>query len=108
MKNLRLLRESHKMSQQKLADELNLSQSQIQNYEAGAYEPDIATLKMMADFFDTSVDFLIGRTDNSQGNGPYTEYSLNEAEKNFVDRFRMCSPKQRHILSIFLDALECE
>ena len=106
MENLRKLRESHKISQQKLADQFDLAQSQIQSYETGAYEPDISTLKQLADYFETSVDFLIGRTDVRRKIEPVEEYSLNGEEKEFVNRFRLLLPKQRRSLSLFLDTLE--
>ena len=105
MKNLRLLRESHKMSQQKFADQFGqLAQSQIQNYEKGTYESDIATLKQFSDFFDTSVDFLIGRTDVKQKIEPVSEYALNKVEKKLIDLYRRLLPKQRCNLSLFLDS----
>ena len=108
MENLRLLRESFKMSQQKLADEFDLAQSQIQSYETGAYEPDIATLKRFAGYFETSVDYLIGLTDIRRKIEPASEYHLNETEKEYVDRFRRLLPKQRKSLSVFLDTLDGE
>jgi len=108
MKNLRSLREAFKLSQQKLANHFDLAQSQIQSYETGAYEPDISTLKQMADFFDTSVDYLIGRTDIRRGIEPVAEYSLNEAEKELVDRFRRLKPNQRRGLTMFLDTYDSD
>jgi len=106
MENLRGLREEYKISQQKLAEQFDLAQSQIQSYETGAYEPDIATLKRLADYFETSVDYLVGSTGIRRKIEPVSEYSLNEAEIEFVDRFRRLLPKQRRSLSVFLDTLE--
>ena len=63
MEKLRILREQAGLSQQKLADQLGLTQQSIYSYENGAYEPDIATLKRFAAYFDTSVDYLIGNTE---------------------------------------------
>jgi len=108
MENLRKLRESFKLSQQKLANHFDLAQSQIQSYETGAYEPDIGTLKEMADFFDTSVDYIIGRTDIGRKIEPVSEFSLNSAEEELVNRFRRLMPKQRRSLTMFLDTLDCE
>ena len=61
VKNLRHLREIHEISQMKLAELLNLSQQSIHKYETSSTEPDIATLCILADFFHTSVDYLVGR-----------------------------------------------
>lgn len=106
MVNLRLLREEHKLSQQKLADEFDMAQSQIQNYETGGYRPDILTLNKYADFFDVSVDFLIGRTEIRRKAEPVQPYELNAEEQQLVDRYRALLPGRRRSISLFLDTLE--
>ena len=63
MKNLKLLRHQKALSQQKLADILHISQQSVYKYENGITTPDLQTLMKIADFFDTSVDYLIGYTD---------------------------------------------
>ena len=72
MKNLKALRLSKKLSQQQLALRLDLSQQTIYKYENGITEPDIATLIKLADYFNTSVDYLIGNTNNPQRPGIYS------------------------------------
>lgn len=52
------------MSQVALAMELNMSQNSISRYETGEREADYETLIAFADFFNVSIDFLLGRTDN--------------------------------------------
>lgn len=106
MQNLRLLREERKMSQQKLADEFEIAQSRIQNYETGGYQPDIELLNKYADFFDVSVDFLLGRTEIRRRAEPVKEYALNQAEQALVNRYRGLRPNQRKSLDLFLDTLE--
>lgn len=64
MKRLKELREENGISQQKLADEFHISQQSIWKYENGLSEPDIKTLIKFADFFDVSVDYLIGISDS--------------------------------------------
>jgi len=106
MINLRILREERKLSQQKLADQFDLAQAQIHNYENGSYEPDISTLNKYADFFGVSVDFLLARTTIRRKPEPVEEYALNEAERALVNRFRGLLPNQRRSLDLFLDSLE--
>lgn len=106
MYNLRLLREERKLSQQNLADEFDIAQSQIQNYETGGYQPNIETLQKYADYFDVSVDFLLGRTHIRHKSKEVKEYELSTEEQKLVNRYRSLRSKQHHILSIFLDALE--
>ena len=62
VKNLRQLRMSKGVSQQTLADFLNVSQQSINKYERHKIEPDIATLVLLADYFGTTVDYLVGHT----------------------------------------------
>ncbi|WP_245595997.1 helix-turn-helix domain-containing protein [Paenibacillus taiwanensis] len=49
------------ITQQELADRLHLSRAQVSNYEQGSREPDFATLVLFADFFEVSVDDMLGR-----------------------------------------------
>lgn len=64
MKRLKILRKERKISQLKLAMDLNMNQNSISRYETGAHEADYATLIKFADYFDVSIDFLLERTDN--------------------------------------------
>ncbi|MBU5445416.1 helix-turn-helix domain-containing protein [Paenibacillus sp. MSJ-34] len=58
------LRNRRHLTQYELADRLQFSRAQIGNYEQGTREPDFQTLITFADFFDVSVDYLLGRTDD--------------------------------------------
>ena len=65
---LKELRKSRGISQLKLAIDLNMNQNSISRYETGEREADYATLVKFADYFDVSVDYLLGRTDNPKVN----------------------------------------
>ncbi len=43
---------------------MNMDQASISRYETGEREPDLKTLVLLADYFNVSVDYLLGRTDN--------------------------------------------
>lgn len=45
-----------------------MSQNTISRYETGAREADYETLLAFADYFNVSVDYLLGRTDNPEVN----------------------------------------
>ena len=64
---LRILRESVKLSQVKMADLLGVKQSSINRYEQGQSAPSFETLVKYADYFDVSMDYLFARTDKPQG-----------------------------------------
>ena len=58
--NLKSLRHERNLSQQQLADAIGINQQSINGYENRSTEPDIEMLMKLADFFRTSVDYLIG------------------------------------------------
>ena len=60
---LKALRKSRRISQLKLALDLNMNQNTISRYENREREADYETLIRFADYFDVTLDFLLGRTD---------------------------------------------
>ena len=61
MENLKELRNQKRKTQLQLATELDLPRTKYARYEVGESEPNIETLKRIADYFDVSIDFLVGR-----------------------------------------------
>lgn len=61
---LKELRKSKRMSQLRLAMELNMNQNSISRYENGEREMDYKTLISVSDFFGVSIDYLLCHTDN--------------------------------------------
>ena len=64
---LRKLREQVKISQTKIAPLVGMKQSSINRYENDQSDPALETLLKYADYFDVSLDYIFGRTDNPQG-----------------------------------------
>lgn len=60
---LKQLRESEGLKQIELAEKLNLTSAALSQYEKGVREPNSEMLKKIADYFDVSIDFLLGRID---------------------------------------------
>jgi len=105
MENLKKLREEAGLSQQKLANQLGLTQQSIYSYENDVYEPDIATLKQMALYFDTSVDYLIGNTEIKNKIEKVEKYDLNKDEEDVINKYRSLSKKDRISLQLILESL---
>lgn len=61
---LRSLRESKGLTQSALGEILNVSKQTISNYENGVSSPDQDSLSRLADYFNVSTDYLLGRTDD--------------------------------------------
>lgn len=93
--NLKLLRSEKGISQQRLADAVDVSQPSINKYENHKIEPEIAVLCRIADYFNTSVDYLVGHTDIRQKFEPTAPYHLNDEESEFLTRFRHLSAQER-------------
>lgn len=90
------LRKNRNLSQRALSDTLGLSHSTIGMYESGQREPNFETLKKIASFFNVSIDYLLGLTDdkndfehkNNLNEIVYTQLrSLNDIDDNhYFDR----------------------
>lgn len=65
---LREIRRKKHISQLKLALDLGMNQNSISRYETGEREADYLTLIAFADYFNVSLDYLFGRTDNPKIN----------------------------------------
>lgn len=63
---LKELRNEKHLSQQNIADMLGMKLQSYQKYEYGQREPGMQMLIKLADCFDVSVDYLLGRTDNKK------------------------------------------
>ena len=61
---LKELRRKQRISQLKLAIDLNMNQNTISRYENLEREADYETLIKFADYFNVSLDYLLGRTEN--------------------------------------------
>jgi transcriptional regulator with XRE-family HTH domain len=65
-KNLEKIRKEHKISQAKLGSALGITQQMISSYEKDISSPNIDSLIKIADFFQMSVDDLIGHIVKSE------------------------------------------
>lgn len=95
MKNLRQLRMSKGVSQQKLADLLGISQQAVYKYERQKIEPDIATLIALADYFGTTVDHLIGHEPERGGERSQEDFELSREEWALLRDFRALSQSEK-------------
>ena len=84
LKNLKKLRENAGISQKQLADSIGISQQSINKYENHKIEPDIDTMVKIADYFETSVDYLIGHSTIRRKIESTKEYALNADECSLI------------------------
>jgi transcriptional regulator with XRE-family HTH domain len=58
------LRQNKNISHEKLANELGLTRATVSHWESGLRLPSLEVATALADFFDVSLDYLVGRSDN--------------------------------------------
>ncbi|MCL2773423.1 MAG: helix-turn-helix domain-containing protein [Oscillospiraceae bacterium] len=61
---LKQLRTQYNISQKQLAQILSMNIRSMSKYETEYMEPTLSVLLALADYFDVSLDYLVGRTDN--------------------------------------------
>lgn len=103
LRNIRILREEKRISQQKLGEIIGISQQSVNKYENHNIEPDINTLKLLADYFDTSVDFIIGYTDIRHKIENVTRMDLNDNEAKHMGEYRKLSDKQKKSIDLIIE-----
>lgn len=64
---MKSLREQNKLTQADLGKKIGVSAATINRYEKGQCEPDYTTLEKIADFFEVTTDYLLGRSDDPTG-----------------------------------------
>ena len=105
MDNLKALREEKGISQQKLAEQIGTIQQNIHRYENKFYEPDIRTLKLIANFFNTSVDYLVGNSTIRHKIESVEKFDLNQEESDLMDKYRQLSIEARKSITNMIDVL---
>lgn len=101
LENLKALRERAKITQKQLADAIGVSQQSINKYENHNIEPDIQTLIKIAEYFNTSVDYLIGHTDH-----PADNRSLTTEEASLLKAYKGLSRKQQLCIKTIIDSYQ--
>ena len=93
MLKIRELRKEKGITQEQLADAVNVKKYTIGDWERNRTEPNITTLVAMADYFEVSTDYLLGRSDDTglvQANANLTpdeeEVLMLYRQMNFQDR----------------------
>ncbi len=95
---LKKLRDENNFSQKSVAQKLNISNATLSQYESGVRQPSYDVLKKIADIYNVSIDYLLGRTDIKN----YEEYTI---AAHTDDRTQQLSDEDRKQLDDFIDFL---
>ena len=88
---IRELRESLQKQQKDLAIDLVVSQPTISDWESGRKQPSSKSVAKLADYFGVSIDYLLGRIDDSatgEKEKTATKGGLSEEEARLISRLR--------------------
>lgn len=89
---LRLLRQEAGLSQTKLGQLVGLPQTSIYRYEKGQSAPSPETFRWYADYFDVSLDYIFGRTDDPHG-----------AHYDYKPKFEVINPEMQKFVEMCFD-----
>lgn len=103
--NLKILRQERGISQQRLADAIGVSQQSINQYENHSVEPDISVLTRLADHFNTSIDFIVGRTDIRRPIEHTEAFHLNKDESDIITQYRALKGSEKQCISLVIKTL---
>lgn len=108
---LKALREEAGFSQYSFADAFGVAQSTVGSWEAGKREPNFTTVQRLADFFNVSVDYLLGRTE--QKNAPVDTGASEHAYASpsavaFGDPQIVLTDKERRLIALYRKKTELQ
>ena len=104
MENLKELRLSNKKYQKDIAKILNIAVSTYCGWEKGVTEPNIESLKKLADYFGCTVDYIIGR-EGEDGTFYIMGNELSKDETELVDKLRQLNPLKKEVVYQIVDVL---
>ena len=99
---LKEIRERKKISQRKLAEDLNIKPTTYNGYEKETSEPNIETLKKLADYFHTTVDYLI------EHEVPYLidKGLFNDEQLAVIEKIKSLDKSQCLLLQTYIEGLK--
>ena len=107
---LRELRQSAKLSQVKIAEVVGSRQSAIARFESGEAHVPAEVMIRYADYFDVSLDYIFGRTNNPQGKLYTYQPKFMKNEKEIEEVIEMCfdpkSPANAKLKKALLELLQ--
>ena len=104
--NLQTLRETNRLTQRQISEDLGITQQAYSRYERGDREPDLEMLCKLADYFNVSVDYLIGHESKSIMDRPdsaiaenfireFGDFFSDETFQNYIKLYKLMDTRQR-------------
>ena len=83
-----------------LAEKLGIPSTTLRNYETGAREPGHTFLKQISEFFNVSVDYLLGLTDEKE---VLNSFRLKTSEYSHIEKYRSLDDYGRETVDLILE-----
>lgn len=93
--NLQQLMDSYGFLQRDFARELNLSTTSISRYLSGLSTPDLVSVWRIADYFDVTIDWLLGRM-------PSRFDSIPDKQREVLNKYSAANPSDRLVIDTIL------
>ena len=93
MNRIRMLRKEKGLTMKAFGSLFALSESTISLYENGKHNPDVETMQKFADFFNVTVDYLLGREDTQTKSAPAPDLEA-EARERLVSLMMDYTPEE--------------
>lgn len=94
------LRQKLGLSQREVSEKLEIPQTTLFSYENGVNEPSVANLIKIANFYNVSIDELVGRPTNM-----INKLLLSEREQSIIDKVLKMDTKQQELTEFYIDTL---
>lgn len=99
---LRQIREHSKLSQIQVKEQTGINNKTLSNYENNVSSPDPYTLKILADLYEVSTDWLISGKEPSLHRSTYNSLYIADEDLQFLIKLNKLSPKKRKALEILI------
>ena len=104
---VRELREDKKMTQKDLAKKICVTIGTISNYETDQHFPDVEKLVMIADCFDVTIDYLLGRTVSHCSPAIFQKMvAPGITVATFLEDFQKIPPNRQQALLLIMDDMK--
>lgn len=96
---IKFLRESKKLTKKQVADAIGITERAYITYEYGQRDVSTDTLQKLADFYDVTTDYLLGRPNAKQPEDPINlvarEFQLDSAQRGILAAYLYMEPADR-------------
>ena len=105
MNNIKTIRQKRKITQVDLAKHINVKQETISAYESNKALPSADVLVKIADYLNTSVDYLLGRIEDDSPLSEFNIKKMNPKTYKMINNFIMLKDKEKDDVLWYSEAI---